>query len=50
MERDRHISGLFPIEVWTRLFEESGFEVERRSLPGYQGYGENLFRGILRQR
>ena len=50
VKRDTHISGLFPIAVWTRLFAESGFEVERRSLPGYQGYGEYLFCGILRQR
>ena len=50
VERDRHISGLFSIAVWTRLFEESGFEVERHSLPGFQGYGEHLFCGIVRHR
>ena len=50
VERDTHISGLFSIATWTRLFEEASFEVERIPLPGYQGYGEHLFRGILRQR
>ena len=30
VERDRHISGLFSIAVWTRLLEESGFEIERQ--------------------
>ncbi len=50
VERDTHISGLFSIAAWTRVFEEAGFQVERVSLPGYRGYGEHLFCGVLRQR
>ena len=49
VERDKHISGIFPIAAWSRLLEEAGFQVERISLPGYQGYGEHLFCGVLRR-
>lgn len=49
VERDIHISGLFPIATWTALLEEAGFEVERIPLPGDgDGCGEHLFCGALR--
>lgn len=49
VERDRHITGLFPIAAWLALLEESGFAAERIPLPGDgDGCGENMFCGILR--
>ena len=48
VERDIHVTGLFPISAWKSLMEESGFEVDSISLPGQDGFGEWLFRGVLR--
>ena len=49
VERDIHVTGLFPIATWTWLMEEAGFEVERIPLPGDgDGCGEHLFCGVLR--
>ena len=49
VERDVHVTGLFPIADWLALLEESGFNAERIPLPGDgDGCGENLFCGILR--
>ena len=48
VERDIHVTGLFPISTWTRLFEEAGFSVEIIPLPGDgDGCGEHLFRCTL---
>ena len=50
IERDIHVSGIFPITTWTALLEEAGFNTERIPLPGDgDGCGENLFCGVLRQ-
>ena len=49
IERDVHVTGLFPIARWTALMEEAGFETDRIPLPGDgDGCGENLFCGRLR--
>ncbi len=32
VERDRHVSGLFPLQTWVRLMEEAGFRVGRLPL------------------
>jgi hypothetical protein len=48
-ERDLHITGLFPIDTWTCLMQETGFTTEVLPLPGNEGgYGEYLFAGVLR--
>ena len=48
IERDIHITGLFPIATWTALMEEAGFDAERIPLPGDgDGCGEHLFCGVL---
>ena len=48
VERDIHITGLFPIATWLSLMEESGFNTDRIPLPGDgDGCGEHLFRGVL---
>ena len=48
IERDIHITGLFPIATWTALMEEAGFDAERILLPGDgDGCGEHLFCGVL---
>ena len=48
VEYDRHISGLFPLAVWTGLLEEAGFAAEVIPMPGLEGgYGEYLFAGVL---
>ena len=48
VERDVHVSGLFPIATWIALMKEAGFEVEALPLPGDgDGCGEHLFRGVL---
>ena len=44
---DLHVTGLFPIDAWTSLMEEAGFDVDRTPLPGDDGYGEWLFSGVL---
>ena len=50
VERDIHVSGIFPIATWTALLEEAGFYTERIPLPGDgDGCGEHLFCGVLRQ-
>ena len=49
VERDIHVTGIFPIATWTALMEEAGFKTERMPLPGDgDGCGENLFCGVLR--
>ena len=48
VERDVHVTGLFPIATWTALMEEAGFRTDRIPLPGDgDGCGEHLFRGVL---
>ena len=48
VERDIHITGLFPIAKWMSLMEEAGFQTERIPLPGDgDGCGEHLFCGVL---
>ena len=47
VERDVHVTGLFPIGLWTSLLAEAGFEVELIPLPGQEGFGEWLFSGVL---
>ncbi len=48
VERDVHVTGLFPIATWLALMEESGFRTDRIPLPGDgDGCGENLFCGVL---
>jgi SAM-dependent methyltransferase len=50
VERDIHVTGLFPIATWIALIEEAGFRAERIPLPGDgDGCGENLFCGVLTQ-
>ena len=50
VERDVHVSGLFPTAVWFSMLEEAGFDSELIPLPGDgDGCGENLFCGVLRQ-
>ncbi|MCP4580880.1 MAG: class I SAM-dependent methyltransferase [candidate division Zixibacteria bacterium] len=48
IEQDLHISGLFPMETWRRLFERAGFIFEAVDYPVHedkrQGY---LFVGVL---
>ncbi|PKB84030.1 MAG: hypothetical protein BZY88_00975 [SAR202 cluster bacterium Io17-Chloro-G9] len=49
VEQDTHVTGLFPIATWSRLFQEAGFQVETVKLPENQGgYGGLLFVGVLR--
>ena len=49
VEKDTHITGLFPINAWAELMEQGGFQVEVRSLPPNEGgYGSWLFIGIVR--
>lgn len=49
VERDIHVSGLFPIATWFALMEEAGFHTDRIPLPGDgDGCGEHLFCGVLR--
>ena len=48
VERDIHVTGLFPIATWSALLEEAGFTTERIPLPGDgDGCGEHLFCGVL---
>ncbi len=50
VERDIHITGLFPIATWMSLMEEAGFRTDRIPLPGDgDGCGEHLFCGVLTQ-
>ena len=49
VERDIHVTGLFPIATWFALMEEAGFRTDRIPLPGDgDGCGEHLFCGVLR--
>lgn len=49
VEVDTHITGLFPINTWTKLIEDAGFTVEMKPLPPNEGgYGSWLFVGIAR--
>ena len=49
VERDIHVTGIFPIATWMSLLEETGFTAERIPLPGDgDGCGEHLFCGVLR--
>ena len=49
VERDLHVSGLFPITTWFSLLEEAGFDAELIPLPGDgDGCGEQLFSAVLR--
>ena len=48
VERDIHVTGLFPIATWKSLMEEAGFRTDRVPLPGDgDGCGEHLFCGVL---
>ncbi len=48
VERDVHVTGLFPIATWMSLMEEAGFRTDRIPLPGDgDGCGEHLFCGVL---
>ena len=50
VERDIHVTGLFPIATWMFLMEEAGFRTDRIPLPGDgDGCGEHLFCGVLDQ-
>ena len=49
LERDIHVTGIFPIATWMSLLEETGFTTDRIPLPGDgDGCGEHLFCGVLR--
>ncbi len=48
VERDVHVTGLFPLSTWTGLMAAAGFEVETLPLPGQDGFGEWLLSGMLR--
>ena len=48
VERDVHVTGLFPLGAWTGLMDEAGFEVDAFPLPGQDGFGEWLLSGVLR--
>lgn len=50
IEQDRHVLGLFSLNVWRRLLEEAGFEVEvrKKKLNGDK-YQIHFFIGKLRQ-
>ena len=49
VERDIHVTGLFPIATWLALMKEAGFRTDRVPLPGDgDGCGEHLFCGVLR--
>lgn len=48
VEKDSHITGLFPISTWTAFMKEAGFEVETTRLPSNEGgYGGVMFSGVL---
>lgn len=48
VEKDLHVTGLFPLATWVSLMEEAGFETEVLPLPGDgDGCGEHLFSGVL---
>ena len=48
VEQDIHITGLFPVSTWTRLMEETGFQVETLRLPADKGgCGGFLFAATL---
>ena len=50
VERDTHTTGLFSTKTWTRLMEETGFDVSISELPANRGrYGGLLFSGVLRK-
>jgi len=50
VEVDTHVTGIFPINTWTRLMEEAGFSVELRPLsPNEGGYGSWLIIGVLEE-
>ncbi|MYC30741.1 MAG: class I SAM-dependent methyltransferase [Chloroflexi bacterium] len=50
IEQDLHVTGLFPSVTWLAALDESGFDAELLSLPGYEGgYGGHLFVGRLRE-
>ena len=47
VERDTHVTGLFPENTWVRLMEQAGFSVEMVPLPPNEGgYGSWLFIGV----
>ena len=49
VEEDRHTTGLFPLDTWLRLMRETGFSVEQKSFPVYEGgYGGRLLIGQLK--
>ena len=49
VERDVHVTGLFPIATWFALMEEACFRTDLIPLPGDgDGCGEHLFCGVLR--
>jgi SAM-dependent methyltransferase len=49
VEQDRHLTGLFPLDTWLKLLDQTGFEVEQVSFPPCDGgYGGHLLVGVLR--
>ena len=49
-EVDTHITGLFPLNTWSGLMGQAGFDVEVRALPPNEGgYGSWLFIGVARE-
>ena len=49
IERDRHVTGLFPSATWLSMLNDAGFDADLITLPGYEGgYGGHLFVGVLR--
>ena len=49
-EVDTHITGLFPLNTWSGLMGQAGFDVEVRALPPNEGgYGSWLFIGVAKE-
>ena len=47
--QDHHTTGLFPSTTWLELLDQSGFNAELVTLPGYEGgYGGHLLVATLR--
>ena len=50
IEQDRHITGLFPLQMWIGLMTESGFDVEKWPYPVHEDGRESyLLVGMLRR-
>ena len=49
IEQDRHITGLFSLDIWLELLAGAGFEAEARPYPVYDDDGEGyLLVGVLK--